>query len=145
MSPVKPLYAQDLLRVGEPKPTPLPTENELDVSALVPWPYVNVAPRTTNSNTISISLGAPTMSTNVPLVHPTDKPTALPEPIPFEDSKIAPVVNTVLDTPTKLSTKFVLSSNPFGPSVNVTIKSRGDHLTLGLNLYLHLDNRNLML
>ena len=40
---------------------------------------------------------------------------------------------------------FCLSTNPFGPSTTVSLLSKGNHATLGLNLVTHLENKRITL
>ena len=122
MSKTAPTYEKDLLRTGE-KVTASPTQ-----PAPKPQP---VQPTPTPIEAVDEILPSPTPTDGPSNPRP---PNLTPTKIPYDDGDVNPTINNVSDVPTEAPVEFVLSSNPFGPSVDVPIRTRGDHKTLGLNL-----------
>ena len=64
----------------------------------------------------------------------TAEPSSKSNVVPFEDNELEPAINSV----TSHTEYIYLSDNPFGPTITIPVKVKGNHSTLGLQL----DNRN---
>ena len=173
MSVDKPAYAAELVRVGEPKDIPQPTttattptsaqSTDGDQTALTgtddkPSPSTTTTatlPTVTNGKTTTTSPTDATPASSPVIVTPSTMPTdgpsnprptgIVPAPIPYDVDEIVHAVTDASDAPTEAPVEFVMSSNPFGPSIDIPIRVRGNNATLGLNLYLDDDTKTLKL
>ena len=130
----RPPYAQQLMDISEEQMTqpsqlqhktpksPKPTKTSQPINNL------NIVPPESSTLSEILPVTTPHISPNTHLI-PDDSPTN--------------AIHAVNNIP--LSSEFDLSSNPFGPSLNITIKFKGTHPTLGLISSIDNDTSSLIL
>jgi hypothetical protein len=108
----KPPYAQNLLKIGDMPPTPNPPDAS---TSLKPMHSPPISPPHSTVHVIPLDDTSPVT---------TSQPTALPI------RPDVPIINNFhVSTP-----DYILSTNPYGASVYVSINVKGDHPDLGMAL-----------
>ena len=130
----RPPYAQQLMDISE--------EQMTQPSQLQHKTQKSPKPTKTSQPIHNLNI-VPPESSNLSEILPVTTPHISPNTHLIPDDPLTNIIHAVNNIP--LSSEFDLSSNPFGPSLNITIKVKGTHPTLGLISSIDNDTSSLIL